>query len=386
VCTLVCLQPSLSLISPQIVSNLKLQGDLMKQLCASVRSTFRSALAASALCALMLSAAASSSAAPKGIRVPQDYSTIQDAVNAATSGQTIHVGPGQWCGATISTKVDLEGDGGATIIGCSSPVEAFDSSLRVGFLLNNNNASGTTIRNFIFDGRGWSRSNLNPLAEGIRARAIPNVINNVTIEHDQFLGGVAGIADLGGGSWLISHNVFSGYSIDPITFFGGYAISFQDASFPVTTRATDNEASYNTISTTVPNGIVPNEFFILNPDIAFAGVIADSQDGLIIRNNKISIVTNTSLADGGQGAGIIVGDFGSIGFLTTTNTVIFNNDGRGSAYALIIPLDSGGLTGNTAGAAMRGNLGVNLINNAPTTIGNRSINSALTCSSSGVCQ
>jgi hypothetical protein len=66
--------------------------------------------------------------------------------------------------------------------------------------------------------------------------------------------------------------------------------------------------------------------------------------------------------------------------------VIFNNDGRGSAYALIIPLDSGGLTGNTAGAAIRGNFGVNLINSASTTVGNRSIQNALTCNSNGVCQ
>lgn len=358
----------------------------MTRLYDSLRFGFRSALAASALCVLMLGVAASSSAAPKSLRVPQDYSTIQAAVNAATSGEIIHVGSGQWCGATISAPVDLEGDGGATIIGCpTSPVEPFDSSLRVGFLLNDN-ASGTTIRNFTFDGRGWSRNNLNPLAEGIRSRATPNVINNVTVEHNQFLGGVAGMSDIGGGNWLVTHNVFTGYSIDPTSFFGGYAIDFQGAGSPVTTRATNNEASYNTISTTVANNIVSNEFFILNPDIAFAGVIADSQDELILRNNKISIATNPTVADGGGGAGILVGDFSSTFFLTTTNTVIFNNDGRGSAYALIIPLDSTGSTGNTAGAAIRGNLGVNLINSATTTVGNRSIHTSLTCDSSGLCQ
>jgi hypothetical protein len=351
-----------------------------------VRFRFKAAVVTTALCALILGAAASSPAASsKGLRVPQDYPTIQAAVNAAPAGAIIHVASGNWCGATISTQVDLEGDGGATIIGCSSTVELFDSSLRLGFRLENK-ASGTTIRNFIFNGQGWSRTNLTPLAEGIRSAGTPNVISNVTIEHNQFLGGVAGIADLGGGNWLIDHNVFSGYSIDHVTTFGGYAISFQDATSPVTARSMDNEASFNTISTTVANGIVSGEFFIQNPDIAFAGVIADSQDGLILRDNKISIASNPAVADGGNGAGIIVGDFSATGFLTTINTVIFNNDGRGSAYALIIPLDSGGLTGNTAGAAIRGNFGVNLINSASTTVGNRSIQNALTCNSSGVCQ
>jgi hypothetical protein len=359
----------------------------MTQLCELVRSTFRAALVASTLCALMLGAATSSSAAPKGIRVPQDYPTIQAAVNAAPAGAIIHVGKGNWCGATISTQVDLEGDGVATIIGCaSSPVESFDGSLRIGFVLQNN-ASGTTIRNFTFNGQGWSGTNHSPLAEGIRSRISPNVIDNVVVDHNTFLGGVAGVTCNGGSSWLVDHNVFSGYSInpDPANFFGGYAIGFQVLP-PSTTRATDNEASYNTISTTVANGIVPGMFFILSPDIAFVGVFADSQDGLILRNNKISIASNPAVADGGDGAGMLVGDFSSSNFLTTTNTVIFNNDGRGSAYALIIPLDGGGGTGNTAGAAIRGNFGVNLINDVSTTVGNRSIQLALTCNSSGVCQ
>jgi hypothetical protein len=51
------------------------------------------------------------------IRVPQDFPTIQLAVNAASAGDTIRVGPGRWCGARITKTLNLVGEG-ATIMGC----------------------------------------------------------------------------------------------------------------------------------------------------------------------------------------------------------------------------------------------------------------------------
>ena len=35
-------------------------------------------------------------------RVPQDFPSIQLAVNSANAGDTIRVGPGRWCGARIT--------------------------------------------------------------------------------------------------------------------------------------------------------------------------------------------------------------------------------------------------------------------------------------------
>jgi len=44
--------------------------------------------------------------------------------------------------------------------------------------------------------------------------------------------------------------------------------------------------------------------------------------------------------------------------LTTINLTITNNDGRGSAYDLIITNDQDGGTGNSVGAQIRGNFGI----------------------------
>ena len=52
------------------------------------------------------------------LRVPSQFATIQAAVDAATAGDEIRVGPGRYCGATITKPVALRGLGGPTIVGC----------------------------------------------------------------------------------------------------------------------------------------------------------------------------------------------------------------------------------------------------------------------------
>ena len=88
------------------------------------------------------------------LRVPIDSPTIQAAVDAASSGDQIRVGPGEWCGATITKTLDLFGEG-ATIIGCASNPAL--GPFRIGFFFpGTSDASGTTIRHFVFDGEGVS--------------------------------------------------------------------------------------------------------------------------------------------------------------------------------------------------------------------------------------
>src|SRR4051794_26802297 len=86
-------------------------------------------------------------AAAATLRVPQDFATIQAAVNAAQPGDRVRVGPGRWCGATVGKPVHLEGHGLSTIIGCATPT--LDAGpLRVGFLLSAD-ASGSQVRGFV---------------------------------------------------------------------------------------------------------------------------------------------------------------------------------------------------------------------------------------------
>src|SRR5262249_3821102 len=77
------------------------------------------------------------------LRVPQRYSTIQAAVDAANDGDQIVVSRGRFCGATLTRRVSLQARPGATIVGCDAPVSG---PYRVGFLLTDARASGSSIR------------------------------------------------------------------------------------------------------------------------------------------------------------------------------------------------------------------------------------------------
>ena len=151
-------------------------------------------------------AAAPGEAQARTRRVPERYATIQAAVDAADAGDVIDVGPGRHCGATIDRPVRLRGDGRAVIVGCADgPVLA--NGVRAGFRLPGADgasaASGTQIEGFVFDGRGVSAANLDPLGVAI----IATFANDVRVERNRVLGTVQGITNTGGDRWVIAHNV-----------------------------------------------------------------------------------------------------------------------------------------------------------------------------------
>jgi hypothetical protein len=333
-----------------------------------------------ALCGLMLSTAPNAFAST--IQVPKDYPTIQLAVNAAAAGDMIRVGPGQWCGARITKPLDLEGEGGATIIGCTNGIPGPSSigSFRIGFRLNAVVASGTTIRHFTFDGRGWSFTNPTPLALGIfAANSVSPSANDVVVEYNQFLGGLDGVVS-GGSGWSIDHNVFDGFTIEPVSGVGGAAIVLVNA----VSLSTNNTVAFNKITTTVPAGTFPS--FATQIDIPFAGVVALAQDSALLTKNTVSIAQGPGAT--GASAAILVSDQQSMATgpdLTSANSVIVNNDGRGSNYSVVITLDLGGGTRNTVNTTLRGNFGVNSINAVTTDVRNRSIHTLVQCDAGGAC-
>jgi hypothetical protein len=305
-------------------------------------------------------------------RVPQDFPTIQTAVNNSNAGDTIRVGPGRWCGARITKTLNLVAEG-ATIMGCPPGIPGpVGNAVRRGFVINAV-ASGTTIRSFIFDGKGYSDTNQEPLALGIVAGT-----SNLVVDSNRFLGGAGGIVASGNG-WLVTHNVFDGFTILS-NGFGGFGILSEDFQAG---RFTGNAYMYNQFTTTVPPGSFSFVSFTNEADVPFAGIAIAGHDGTIITNNKIAITAN---AGGDAGVGIIATDFTPDGPSSTTiNLVITNNDGRGSQYGLIITKDQSAGTGNAVGATLRGNFGVNLINGLTSNVSNRSIRTLLFCDSSGVC-
>ena len=296
--------------------------------------------------------------------VPEDYATIQMAADAALAGDQINVGPGEWCGATITKRVDLFGQGNPTIAGCAtSPTLA--GVLRIGFFLPDAAASGTTIRHFVFDGQGASNANLDPLSFAVFARDA----DDVAIEQNTVLGTIQAITNTSGSGWTVSHNNIEGFSVlacEPGGFCGGgIGIVFQerDTAGP---RQTDNSAMFNDI-----NGAIPDNFDVFS----LAGILVlGGEDGSFIQKNRVDIPDNvTSLA---EGQAVVVTDVCCglpTPFSTAINSTIVKNDGRGSEFSIVITLDSGGGTSNTVGTTLRGNLGVNDINANITEVSNRSI-------------
>jgi hypothetical protein len=179
-----------------------------------------------------------------------------------------------------------------------------------------------------------------------------------------------------GKNYQVTHNVFDGFTILSDGEGGAAIFMFGD-----TGQFKGNSILYNQITSTVPAGDFSGFSWVNEADVPLAGIIVSGQDGTTISNNKVSITAN---AHGDGGAGIIATD--SVSGLTTTNLTITNNDGRRSAYTLIITKDQNGGTGNSVGAQIRGNLGVNLIDGMTFNVTNRSRKTVLVCDPvTGVC-
>jgi hypothetical protein len=308
----------------------------------------------SALFAVLFSGPASAS--PNAVhRVPEDFPSIQAAVNAASAGDEISVRAGSWCGATITKRVKLVGRSAAvTIVGCAAPV-LFDV-LRVGFFLPDGTASGTVVRNFNFNGLGVSNQNFDPLALAVFGRQADDVV----IAHNRVAGTVQAFTNTGGSGWSVSHNVVRGLTAftcgDGGRCGGGDAIVFQqrDVTQP---RATRNLAVRNDIQGRIPDGL--DEF-------SMVGVLALGQDGAVALANKLAIPANPDAE--GDGQGVVVSDHCcglEVPFHTSINSIVVANDGRQSEFAVVIERELDGGTGNSQGALVLANLGVVLINPDP---------------------
>jgi hypothetical protein len=303
---------------------------------------------------LPLAVLAATSLEAARIRVPQDFPTIQLAVDSAAPGDEIRVGNGRWCGATITKRLELRGQGNATIIGCPAPTLL--GSLRIGFFLPDGSASGTSIRNFRFDGAGVSNANLEPLAFAVFARNA----DGVTVEQNDVTGTVQAITNTSGDNWSVMHNRIEGltaFTCDGLCG-GGDGIVFQERDVTAGRRS-GNEASHNRVEGGLPDGL--NEF-------GMVGVVVFGQDGVVVTHNRFTIPDNPAAA--GEGIGVEVSDVccgNPVPFLTSINSTITHNDGRGSELVLVIDRDASGGTGNTVGAVIAHNRGVQRINDEVTT-------------------
>jgi len=297
----------------------------------------------------VLLAAAPGEAQARVRRVPDRYPTIQAAVDAASAGDVIDVGPGSYCGATIDRPVNLQGHGHATIVGCADGPVLSNGIVRAGFRLPGadgvSGASGTQIEGFTFDGRGVSAANLEPLGVAI----IATFADDVRVERNHVLGTVQGITNTGGDRWVIVQNV-----IDDLTVFdctGTLCAGGDGIVVGISAAAPDIRPQHNLVAGNVVNGAIPDGF----GEFSMVGVFVFAADGTVITRNRLSIPDNPA-ADA-LGEGVLV-DNSCCGEPAVTpgarGTVVTFNDGRGSE----IGVEIGGSGGeNTSGLVLFGNLG-----------------------------
>jgi len=324
------------------------------------------------------------------LQVPEDYSTIQAAVNAAAAGDTIRVGPGSYSGAFVPKRLTILGEGQPAIECCG-----------IGFLLGSDavgNASGTVIQHFDFSG----------LNVGILAFSV----NDVAVEHNTMLftaKNSVGINSYGGGSnWTVNHNVISteasngrgmvnwagnGWTVSHNNLIGtGLTLGIwfnRILGYLPVERAVNNTAEFNHIEGAV-DGV---------------GIKVTSQDGTVVRNNEIFMPSSSDNPPGVCGGhGIEIHDSRVIlpgqedDVLTSINSRIINNDTRGTSVGVIVVEDRLGGIGNSAGNVLRGNFGTFAIHqpdsppDSPCEGGaitgelkNRAIQTLINCDETGLC-
>ena len=305
--------------------------------------------ALSVLCVVAVGGAASAAT----LRVPEDFATIQAAVQAASDGDRIRVGPGTWCGASVDKRVRLEGRALATIVGCATPT--LDGlPLRVGFLLGAG-ASGTQVHGFVFDGRGVSNSNTRPLAFAVFARGVDDVV----VSGNVVVGTAQALTNTGGSGWLVDWNAIFGLTAFTCDGFcgGGDGIVFQQRD-PTLARAVGNSAEHNFVSGVIQKGLA---------EFDMTGVVIFGQKGATASFNLLAIPKRGNAK--ADGVGILVSDRccgEATPFATSIDSVIVGNDGRRSEVAVRVTRDAEGGTGNSEGAFIAGNKGVLDINGTVT--------------------
>ena len=249
--------------------------------------------------------------------VPGDFDTIQDAINAASPGDTIIVGAGLWDGAVINKEsLAIIGIGGAQIIGVDL---LSNSTALVGFLLafdeveREGYANNTTISNFSFEDMDYP---------------VYSSYNNViTVSHLKIKRCQVGISNVAGSNWTITHNEIEDLIYSNPDF--GLPIGINLCGYE-SIAASNNLVAFNDISSLDPTGCT-GAFACIGIFLG-AGVLPTLPPGPVM-NNKI-VHNNVQINGGNYSAGLCF--WGAITYINS-NRVGFN-DFRGTYVSTEPPM------------------------------------------------
>jgi len=248
----------------------------------------------------------STGATPRIIRVPLDYSTIQAAVNASCSGDTILVGAGTY-NETVTVGKSL------SLIGAGSSNTIIDGR-GLGPGVNITGATGVTISGFtirnadiVSSGIVVAFSNNVTITDNlIRASSQSNGTyvlgsNTVTIQANNITGNVWGIAVQGGFSNILQANNVTGNSVG-IGIFNSQGNKIVDNQLH--NRQKGLEFNYASVGNVVARNNISNNTF-----------------GLWVQSSSQNLITENNIDFNNQG-GSPVGVYLSG---TSGNTIYHNN-------------------------------------------------------------
>ncbi|MFP3898155.1 MAG: nitrous oxide reductase family maturation protein NosD [Dehalococcoidia bacterium] len=163
------------------------------------------------------------------------FCTIQDAVDAASSGDTIMVAAGTYAGAIIGKQVSIVGDAGGGSVISSGVLYKASASLTTAFRLDAG-ADGTEIRNFTINCNAGSSFYFGVFGRGV---------DDVVVDGLTITDAVQGITNWGGSGWEITNNEMTGVVA---TSGGGIGI-FLGATPPSYRMCNGNLVANNDIQT-----------------------------------------------------------------------------------------------------------------------------------------
>jgi parallel beta-helix repeat protein len=253
------------------------------------------------------------------ITVPDDYPSIQDAIDNASSGDTVYVRNGTYYeNLVINITIDLIGEGYKTTVIDSGGIEdtiliSEDSVTLMGFTITNGNNSGLTISS---DNNIISNNNIsnNPIGINILASSSSNVIANNEISRNEGAGiDVMWIWISGPNQHIITNNNIS-YNRDGISL---------DAS-------QQNTISHNNITNNENNGI-HLEFSSYN-EIKYNNITHNDNDGIYLYtpyffsvSTNYNTITNNMISDNDDDGIYLSKSLHN----TISNNIISNNEDDG---------------------------------------------------------
>jgi len=245
-------------------------------------------------------------------RVPRDYATIQEAVDAADPGDTIRVGPGEYAGATITKRLELEGSGAGTRI-VSGVWFQGGASLDTSFFIEPE-AAGTIISHFVLVNGNF------PHVFGVFARGT----DHITLSHLRILNPWQGITNNGGKFWTVIHNKIEGFPPDSTSATGIYMPA-------ATSNLEGNLVALNTINFSDGSGETSDGILMVTYEDSWVGM---STGNKFVHNTITANETGFAIASFGISL-LFVDDTGGSSPLTLVGNIVSFNDCRDNN----IPID-----------------------------------------------